>query len=105
MNLKVSRNSLGSLKKLDAKRIQNAARKISAKARLTRRKARAKKHSKVDQKQTYIPGGFGISKEPELDFILTGKKKEKKQKIVKVRPHVIQIRFVSDNDVATIMTV
>ena len=81
MDLEISRNSLGSLRKLDTNRIKNAAKKISAKARLTRRKAQAKKKSKVDQKQTYIPGGFGTSKEPELDFVLTGKKNKGSKKM------------------------
>ena len=58
-------NMLSALRKSDDKRIKFAARKISAKARLNRRKLRGKTKSKPKVKTTYMPGGFGLSKEPE----------------------------------------
>ena len=68
-----SRNAMSTFGKIERSRINDAARKITEKARLIRRKARAKKQNKSESKTTtYIPGGFGVQKAPEIDFILAG---------------------------------
>ena len=68
----VSSNMLSSLRKIDKERVKNAAKKISVKARLDRRKRRAKLKSKNEPKAiSYMAGAFGISKQPEIDQIVT----------------------------------
>ena len=51
---------------IDQERIKNAERKVSDKERLARKQRRAvRKKYVVDDRVNYMPGGFGIGKEPE----------------------------------------
>ena len=87
METNVSKTAINTLRKLDKIRVQNAARKILANARLTRRKARAKKHiSQATKKQSYVPGGFGTNKVPEgnVNLKCSLKVKQKDDKTVKL---------------------
>ena len=78
IDLPLSANSLFEFHKEDEKRIKNAERKISVKARMARRKQRAKRKSKgAATKTSYLSGGFGLSKEPEVN--IDGDKDPKKQ--------------------------
>ena len=67
-SLNVSSNIIESASLQDKVRIKKAAMKILDRARLTRRKARAKKKSKNDKDNynSYMAGGFGTSKTPEV---------------------------------------
>lgn len=63
--VKVSANMLQGVRKEDSLRIKVAAKKITEKARMRRRKLRAEKKSKKDDVVTYKAGSFGLSAEPE----------------------------------------
>ena len=68
MCFKFSSNIIASASLQDKVRIKKAAMKRLDQARLTRRKAKAKKISKNDKdnSNSYIAGGFGTSKRREL---------------------------------------
>ena len=48
--------------------LKNAAKKVSTKARLQRRKLRAKIKGAVEKATSYISGAFGLHRTPELDL-------------------------------------
>ena len=56
---------LKAYRKSDKMRVQRAAKKISNKARLQRRKLRGKKKSKTVDNETYLAGSFGVGTQPE----------------------------------------
>ena len=58
-------NMLKAYRKSDKMRVQRAAKKISNKARLQRRKLRGKKKSKTVDNETYLAGSFGVGTQPE----------------------------------------
>ena len=62
----------------DKIRIKNAAKKISGKYLLNRKKRQAKWKSKSDDKVTYMADAFGLSKEPEDMSYIETKIKDKK---------------------------
>ena len=66
--IKSTSNSLIILRDMDSKRLKNAAKKVSSKARLQRRKLRAKRKGAVEKATSYISGAFGLHKTPELDL-------------------------------------
>ena len=80
----------------DQERAKNSERKVSDKERLRRKQRRAvrKKFITEDSIVNYMPGGFGLGKEPEsLDgdliktaVVETKKTKKKLKKIEKVKP-------------------
>lgn len=79
-NIKSTSNSLSILRAMDSNRLHNAAKKVSMKARLQRRKLRAKRKGATEQAKSYISGAFGLEKTPELDLhvglTVTGKQNE-----------------------------
>ena len=89
-------NMLSALRKSDDKRIKFAARKISAKAWLNRRKLRGKTKSKTKVKTTYMLGGFGLSKEPEDK---TGVSNSKRKRKLSLKPKKKLNVVESQNDV------
>lgn len=105
LGVHVSHNNIKSATKIDATRIENAARKISEKARLVRRKARAKQKGQQDTckgKESYQTGAFGLSKNPEN---LTEKTKPTKQRKDTVNfCENITITFVSDFSVIVMLS-
>ena len=97
------------LRKADKERVQKAAVKITEKARLTRRKIRAMKKGAQKEKVSYMPGGFGISKDPE---ILVCKKQKRKRNLtlksdsnneIASPKQIIEITFVRDVTIAFIV--
>ena len=87
-------NSFAIFRNIDSKRLNNAAKKISMKARLQRRKLRAKRKGVTEKGASYIAGAFGLQKTPELNlhvgFAITDRK------IVSVEP---EIRFIDERQV------
>jgi len=73
-------NMLTALHKEDRIRIQHAAKKISERARVRRRKLRADKKSKTDDVVNYQTGSFGLSCQPE-DLTVVHSQKRKADKI------------------------
>ena len=65
-NVAVGSNSRHILESIDHKRIRQAAKKISMKARLLRRKKRAEKKGKPVKRKSYQAGAFGLGKLPEI---------------------------------------
>ena len=67
---------LTALRKADNVRVKKAARKITIKCRLHRRKMRAKTKSKTKDKVTYMAGAYGLGAKPEdVTGIAKGKRK------------------------------
>ena len=48
--------------------MKNLAKEVSTKARLQRRKLRAKRKGAVEKATSYISGAFGLHRTPELDL-------------------------------------
>ena len=70
--------------------------KILDRVRLTRRKARSKKISKNDKDNcnSYMTGGFGISKTPEVLSVQTTQKTRAIFSKKKVTPKFIEERYI-----------
>ena len=104
----LSGNTYWSLRQEDKRRLHEAARKISLKARLIRRKNRAKKKAANESiKCVYFAGGFGVRKTPDLDFavaskILKGQKRHVAMKQQKT-DEKISIKFMDEKNVAHIL--
>jgi len=60
----MSQNTYQNLQREDKRRLFEAARKVSMKARLTRRRKRAEKKSKGETKTSYLAGSFGLKETP-----------------------------------------
>ena len=88
-------NTLNALREADKERIKKAAVKITGKARHTRRKLRAKKKGSQKEKLSYLSGGFGVSKEPE---IFMHEKQNRKRKLTSKSDSKKEITFVHDDD-------
>ena len=63
----------------DGMRVYHAERNISVESRIVRRKRRAERKANSYKTISYLPGGFGRSKEPE-NVSKSKKKKKKKRK-------------------------
>ena len=68
MGITPDRNMLTTLREEDNQRIYNATRNISSIIRLRRRKRRSEKKSGGKSVITYLAGGFGLSKVPEINI-------------------------------------
>lgn len=66
------------LRKQDATRMKNAAKKVSEKYRKTRQKLRARKKDKIDR-ESYQPGGFGLGVKPVESKPKREREKKKKK--------------------------
>lgn len=76
----LSSNAYHSLRKEDKRRLIEAAKKISLKARLFRRRKRAERKSKVKEKVSYLSGAFGVKDTP--DEAAQSSKSQKKTNLV-----------------------
>ena len=98
-----STSMLSALRQADALRVQKAARKVSVKCRLQRRKLRAKKKSKGKEKITYMAGSFGLGATPEDISILKTKRKQackdEKPKKKKKSAHQVNKGVQKENEV------
>ena len=83
-------NTMKALRQQDKKRINSAAKKVSAKYRDQRRKQRAQRKAKADQ-NAYQAGAFSLSSKP--DDINTQKKRKRSQK-KPVKQSDVPINFV-----------
>ena len=105
----LSGNAYWSLRQEDKRRLHEAARKISLKARLIRRKNRAKKKAANESvKYVYLAGGFGVKKTPGLDFVVASKislKGQKRHVAMKQQKtdHKISKKFIDEKNVAHIV--
>ena len=81
--------------KQDQSTIAVAAKKISEKARMQRRKLRAKRLNKKNEKTVqYQAGSFGLSSEPEdITSVKKYKNKQTKSKVVQNR---VELKFVDE---------
>ena len=91
----------------DKRRLHEAARKI-LKARLIRRKNRAKKKAANESITcVYFAGGFGVKKTPDLDFVVASKilKGQKRHVAMKQQKtdEKISIKFMDEKNVAHIL--
>ena len=73
IGLPISAQAMFGFQKEDESRVKVAEKKVSVESRGMRRKLRAKRKSKGETKTTYFKGGFGLSKEPEIDLDGNGK--------------------------------
>ena len=66
LDVEPSSNMLSALRHEDINRVKEAARKVSEKTRLLRRKKRGQRNSKsANETVSYLPGAFGVEKQPE----------------------------------------
>ena len=66
LDVEPSSNMLSALRHEDINRVKEAARKVSEKTRLLRRKKRGQRKSKsANETVSYLPGAFGVEKQPE----------------------------------------
>ena len=99
VGVNLSANTYRALRKEDKRRLHQAARKVSMKACLIRRKKRGNKQSKGSRSTaSYVPGGFGLKKTLESDISVSNKKKQTPQSCDKPR----SVTFVSYSNVPVI---
>ena len=93
-NIHSTSNSFTIFRNIDSTRLNHAAKKISMKARLQRRKLRATRKGGAEKGTSYISGAFGVQKTPELNlhvgFAIT------ERKILADEP---EIRFIDDRQI------
>ena len=100
-------NTIISLRKSDKERVKHAAKNITEKARLIRRKKRAKSKTETEKKD-YFAGSFGLGKEAETLVNLKKRKASvpkttKKLNVKKQRTdEAVPLKFVNDLDVIMI---
>ena len=104
----LSGNTYRLLRQEDKRRLHEAARKISLKAWLIRRKNRAKKKATNESiKCVYFAGGFGVKKTPDLDFVVASKILKDQNRNVAMKQQKtddkISIKFMDEKNVAHIV--
>ena len=108
LDLGLSGNTYQSLHQEDKKGLHEAARKISWKEWLIRRKNRSKKKAANESvKCVYLAGGFGVKNTPDLDFVAPSKisfKGQKRHIAMKQQKtdDKISIKFIDQKNVADI---
>ena len=115
--IRPNENMLRALRKSDNERINRAAKRITEKARLHRRKLRAKRKNHGNENDKYLAGSFGLGTQPEnLMEKSNNKSQRKKIKIANDENYTptdvpsisslgnITVTFVDENDIGLFVT-